>query len=101
MASKSEGGVLLDREVVSASSVLYPYLLNRKRTHFVLWRPRHVQPTPKLRIGVFQAGNPPSLAEEKILELQRSEDFPDLWEIQASGCSLVDGQNLPLLVSAG
>ena len=85
-------GVVLDRETIISTAAFYPYLLNRKRSHFVLWRPRHVQPVPKLRIGVFQAGNPPSLAGEQILILQQSSTFADMWEIKATDCNLADGR---------
>ena len=85
-------GILFDRRSSSLPLTLYPDLLKRKRTHFLLWRPRHLDPVPKLRIGVFQPGNPPSLAEEQLLELDQSAVFADLWEIKARNCNLVDGR---------
>jgi pullulanase len=85
-------GVVLERETITSTAAFYPYLLNRKRTHFVLWRPRHVQPVPKVRIGVFQGGNPPSLAGEQTLDLQQSSTFADMWEIKATDCNLADGR---------
>ena len=53
-------GVAFEPEVLEAVSTLYPYLLRRKRTHFVLLRPRNTQSTPQVVIGEFQPGNPPS-----------------------------------------
>jgi pullulanase len=85
-------GVLLDREIVISTAAFYPYLLKRKTTHFVLWRPRRVTPAPKLRIGSFQPGNPPTLAEEQIITLQQSSAFTDVWEVKAADCDLVDGR---------
>jgi pullulanase len=85
-------GVLLDREILISTAAFYPYLLKRKTTHFVLWRPRRVTPAPKLRIGIFQPGNPPTLAEEQIINLQQSSTFSDVWEVKAAGCDLVDGR---------
>jgi len=85
-------GILFDRRTAASSLTLYPELLKQKRTHFLLWRPRHVNPVPKLRIGVFQPGNPPSLGEEQFLDLDPSETFEDVWEIKATDCNLVDGR---------
>ena len=44
-------------------------LLQRKTTHFVLWRPRHTDPPPTLVIGTLQPGNPPAFVDEQQLEL--------------------------------
>ncbi len=85
-------GVLLDREIVTSTAAFYPYLLKRKTTHFLLWRPRHITPAPQLRIGVFQPGNPPTLAEERVINLQQSSAFSDVWEVKAADCDLVDGR---------
>lgn len=85
-------GVVFEPETVEAVSTLYPYLLKRKRTHFVLLRPRNVQPAPKLVIGRFQPGNPPTLSGEQVFDLQNSPLSPDVWEIKATNCSLADGQ---------
>jgi pullulanase len=76
---------------LDAVSALYPYLLKRKRTHFVLLHPRNAQPIPKLVIGIFQAGNPPSLSG-RAFDLQHSSVSSDLWEIKATDCSLEEGQ---------
>lgn len=64
-------------------------LLNRKKTHFVLWLPGDKQPTPTLYIGTF---SPSSSLEVKKFELGQSEGFTDLWEIAASKCELKDEQ---------
>jgi pullulanase len=70
---------------------MVPDLLHRKTTHFVLWRPRVTDPPPQLVIGQFQSGNPPTLAEERRIALRPSPGTPDLWEIAAGDCQLVDG----------
>ena len=67
-------------------------LLERKRTHFVLWRPRNTDPPPKLAIGRFRHGNPPAFVDQRELELRPSAAAPDLWEIAATDCDLTDGQ---------
>lgn len=65
--------------------------LDRKRTHFVLWRPGDTDDPPTLVIGTFVAGNPPSLVPAgQPLPLRPSADHPDLWELPASECGLTD-----------
>ena len=76
---------------LEATGALYPFLLKRKRTHFVLLHPRNVQPIPQLVIGIFQAGNPPSLSGTPF-DLQKSSVSPDMWEIKATDCNLEEGQ---------
>jgi pullulanase len=66
-------------------------ILQRKETHFVLWRPRQTSPAPKLIIGKFHPGNPTSLSEQQSFDLQASSLGQDLWEIEASLCNLADG----------
>jgi pullulanase len=66
-------------------------LLKRRTTHFVLWRPRNTATPPRLIIGRFQPGNPPSLADDQQFPLTQTAGFPDLWEIAASACDLQDG----------
>lgn len=66
-------------------------LLDRKSTHFVLWRPRAIASPPVLVIGRFQAGNPPVLAGVSRLPMAPSAGVTGLWEIAASACGLVDG----------
>jgi pullulanase len=67
-------------------------LLDRKVTHFVLWRPRNTNPPPKLVIGKFQPGNPPSLADQKTVDLRPSEEGHELWEIPVAECGLANGE---------
>lgn len=69
-----------------------PSLLQRKQTHFVLWRPAQAQPAPQLVIGVFRAGDAARLADERTLTLAQSPEFPDLWERRATDCALREGQ---------
>jgi pullulanase len=69
--------------------------LERKRTHFVLWRPSGDGQAPELVIGKFQAGSPARLMDERTLPLRRSilpgADGSDLWEIPAVECGLDAG----------
>jgi pullulanase len=67
-------------------------LLQRKTTHFVLWRPHHTDPPPALVIGKLQPGNPPAFVDEQQFNLSPATDAPDRWEIAASACDLTDGQ---------
>ena len=64
-------------------------LLNRKSTRFVLWAPG--QTGPKLVIGKFEAGAPPWLAAQQVLEMQAVRDLSGLWEIAPADCGLSDG----------
>lgn len=68
------------------------HLLALKKTAFVLWRPCHVDPTPRLVIGQFEYGNPPRLANRKVFPLNQHQDHPDLWTIEATQCGLINGQ---------
>src|SRR5690349_3451496 len=67
-------------------------LLQRKTTHFVLWRPHHTDPPPILVIGQLQPGNPPTFANEQQFTLTEAANAPGLWEIAASACNLTDSQ---------
>jgi pullulanase len=67
-------------------------LLQRKRNHFVLWRPRITKPPPALVIGIFQAGNPPSFELLNRFDLAASPVSADLWEIGAAACGLTDNR---------
>ena len=67
-------------------------LFEAKRKAFVLWRPQQTTPAPRLTIGRFQPGNPPTLADRRSLALERSTAFPDVWQIDAGACGLVEGQ---------
>jgi pullulanase len=69
-----------------------PQLLERKQTYFILWRPGATSSTtPSLVIGTFQAGTPPTLSPQQTLAMTQSPISPDLYEIAASACNLVDG----------
>lgn len=68
-----------------------PDLLQRKRTHFVLWRPAITSPPPQLVIGTYRAGAPPALERERVLPLAPSRERADLWEIEAAACGLEHG----------
>ena len=67
-------------------------LLARKQTHFVLWRPGPKNAPPRLIIGVFKAGRPPTLDQRQDIPLTMSADSDELWEVAASSCGLRDGQ---------
>jgi len=67
-------------------------LLKRKETHFVFWRPGPGTPPPKLIIGVFTAGPPPTLGQRQEIPLTASADSDEVWEVAATGCGLTDGQ---------
>jgi len=74
-----------------------PVLLDRKQTHFVLWRPGISGNGPNLIIGTYNPGPPPSLIEAKSIAMNPSPlnstlATPELWEIDAATCGLVDGQ---------
>jgi pullulanase len=67
-------------------------LLNRKKTHFVLWRPGNAQANPTLYIGNVDPKSPEQLANLKEYPLHQSQDFPELWEVAAKDCNLIEGQ---------
>jgi pullulanase len=58
-------------------------LFKRKQTHFVLWRVATSEPSLYIgkRNGNFQE-----------IPLQRSPQFPELWEVAAQDCQLVENQ---------
>lgn len=68
--------------------------LDRKQTHFVLWRPGAQQPPPKLVIGVgvFKAGSPPALSEERSIPMAPAGESGELWELPAASLNLREGQ---------
>ena len=66
-------------------------LLDRKATHFVLWRPRHMSPPPRLILGKLKPGNPPVFVGQRNLALQASPRESNLWEIPVTACALTDG----------
>jgi len=67
-------------------------LLQRKETHFALWRPARNQPAPRLVIGKLKHGNPPDFIEHNRFDLQPTAEHTDLWTIAATDCHLVDGE---------
>src|SRR5689334_7690535 len=66
-------------------------LLDRRKTHFTLWRPNGNANPPKLVIGTFQSGNPNIVANQVELPLTTSVNTPGLWTLAATGTSLADG----------
>ena len=66
-------------------------LLDRRKTHFTLWRPNADTTAPALVIGSFQAGNPNVVANRAELSLATSEDTPGLWALAARDTGLPDG----------
>lgn len=68
------------------------HLFELKRTSFVLWRPAQTAVAPKLVIGEFSAGNPPSLAHRREFDLALLPGMNDVWGIKASACGLTDGK---------
>jgi len=73
------------------------WILERKRTHFVLWRPGLDAAAPKLVIGKFKDGNPPTLGSARTIEMVASpvnggHGPTDLWEVDASTCGLSDSE---------
>lgn len=71
--------------------VLSQFLIHKK-THFALWRPRFTDPQPALFIGQLLSPGSVDFNQFKAYPLQQSPSFPDLWEIEASACGLIDGQ---------
>ncbi|MEH1839806.1 MAG: alpha-amylase family glycosyl hydrolase [Nostoc sp.] len=67
-------------------------LLNRKKTHFVLWRPGASELAPTLYIGTTAPENPDRLAQFREIPLRQSTEFPELWEVSAQESGLTEGQ---------
>jgi 1,4-alpha-glucan branching enzyme len=68
------------------------HLLGLKKDAFVLWFPHETNPPPKLVIGVFQPGNPPTLAQRREIALTSPFGHAELWGVKASDCGLTHGQ---------
>ena len=66
-------------------------LLERKRTHFVLWAPHTGAQAPQLIIGELQATNPASLANERTLDMADATGSRDLWQLAAAQAGLQAG----------
>lgn len=73
-------------------SPMNAHLLDRKATHFVLWRPRITTPAPELVLGQIVNGNPPDFKELLRAKLAPSSLGADLWEIEAAQLHLGDGE---------
>ncbi|MCC5604222.1 alpha-amylase family glycosyl hydrolase [Nostoc favosum] len=67
-------------------------LLKRKKTHFVLWRPGASELAPTLYIGNTAPESPDRLAQFREISLRQSTEFPELWEVSAQECGLIEGQ---------
>jgi pullulanase len=70
---------------------LNAHLCELRRTMFVLWRPWHTWPAPRLLLGWFRAGNPPALVQQLSFDLAELPGHPGLWGIAAADCGLGDG----------
>jgi pullulanase len=67
-------------------------ILDRKKTHFVLWRPGETTTAPRLIVGELRPGNPAELGNQKRFIMRPAVGVSGLWEIPASDCQLADGQ---------
>jgi glycosidase len=68
-------------------------LLERKRTHFLLWRPFHTTPPPKLVIGRLQPTRlMEAIVDRREFHLEPLRGQPDLWVIAAELCGLSENQ---------
>jgi len=69
-------------------------LLDRKETHFVLWRPGAREPPPKLVIGVgvFTIGSAAALTEERAVPMTPAGESGDVWEVSAASLGLRENQ---------
>jgi len=67
-------------------------ILDRKETHFILWRPTASTTPPVLIIGQLQPGNPPTLVGEKHFPLTAAAGAQGLWQIAAIDCQLQASQ---------
>jgi len=65
-------------------------LLQLRQSNFALWNPSGGVNPPVLVIGVFQPGNPNTLANARNIPLLAS-GKPGLWTIAAANCNLADG----------
>lgn len=75
-----------------AEAQLEADLLVHKRTHFALWRPAVTDPAPRLLIGEFVPGEPPTLGQEQAFTLSPSAKGEGLWDIAAKDCQLENGK---------
>ncbi|MBV9826061.1 MAG: alpha amylase [Alphaproteobacteria bacterium] len=66
-------------------------ILDRKKTSFVLWRPKTGAAPPVLVIGRFKAGNPSTLDGARRFDLRPASGFDDLFTLDAIACELEAG----------
>jgi pullulanase/glycogen debranching enzyme len=67
-------------------------ILDRRKTQFVLWRPKPTAAPPVLVIGQFQYGNSPSMSGQQRIALTPVAGFDDLYALDAATCNLIAGQ---------
>jgi pullulanase len=69
-------------------------LLERKETHFVLWRTGARESPPRLviGIGVFKPGSPGALVHELSIPMTPAGESGDVWELPAASLGLREGQ---------
>lgn len=65
-------------------------ILERKATHFLLWRPGKIELIPELFIGTFPEKRN-NFEHFKTFPLQQNSEFAELWEIAVTDCGLVEG----------
>src|SRR4051812_42152484 len=66
-------------------------LLDRRKTHFTLWRPNANTNAPILVIGTFQASNPNVVTNQLEFPLTTSASTAGLWSLGALETGLADG----------
>ncbi len=66
-------------------------ILVRRTTRFLLWSPRPPAQAPQVVLGMFHAGNPPSVQNIRRLSLLPAANAGGLFEIEAAACGLEDG----------
>src|SRR6266849_5004452 len=71
--------------------ILSANLLERRASHFLLWRPTQSPVPPRLIVGRFLAGNPPTLAGERQHSMTAVVGVDGLWEIAAADLGLIEG----------
>ncbi|MCP2731024.1 alpha-amylase family glycosyl hydrolase [Limnofasciculus baicalensis] len=67
-------------------------LFNRKKTNFVLWRGGASEPNPTVYITKVSSNNSIQVEAFGEFPLHQSSQFPEVWEVSAEECGLVDGQ---------
>jgi 1,4-alpha-glucan branching enzyme len=69
-----------------------PHIFELRKKAFVLWRLRFIEVAPRLVIGQFAAGNPPTHVERQSFEMRKVPEHPDLWSVDAAACGLREGE---------